>query len=71
MSKEITISKAQAKMLNALLKRDEAMAVVQHEYSTYGKGYFYTCPVCGRPIMDYANFCFKCGQRIDLNTIAF
>lgn len=71
MNNEITINKTQAKMVMALLKRDEAKAVVQHEYS-YDKGkYFYTCPRCGKPLMDCANFCFKCGQRVDMNTIAF
>lgn len=71
MSKEITISKAQAKMIMALLKRDEARAVIQYEYSNKKGKYFYCCPNCGKPLMDKANFCFICGQRVDLNTIAF
>ena len=58
----ITMTPDEVVKIRKLIKRDEAMAIVQGEYLD-------RCPVCKRMIpyikMDETKFCQFCGQRID------
>lgn len=53
--------------LNKIIERDRAKPIRQEEYAAFLMDY---CPVCGEALIREANFCHKCGQRVDRETIA-
>lgn len=56
--------------INELIERDTAMAVLERAYST-SLGNYYLCPKCELMLVSEANFCHRCGQRVDQDLIEF
>ena len=54
--------------INELYRRDEAMLSTKHT----GKiNDYYKCGACNKYIVEDANFCHHCGQRIDTENFDF
>lgn len=56
--------------INELIERDTAMAVIEKTYST-SYGNYYLCPKCELMLVSEANFCHRCGQRVDMELLGF
>ena len=54
----------------ALEMRDTARPFVREKLKTVDT-YLDRCPVCGKIVDKNGTFCSKCGQRIDMDNIAF
>ena len=67
----LSVTLDEMKNINGLLARDEAKAIVRVT-SSYGDEYHYDkCPTCDAVVLDGDVFCRKCGQRLDMENIAF
>lgn len=62
---QIEMTVVEASEINALIERDKPKAIrVESDV--------YCCPMCGNSVLlNYAKFCYKCGQRLDRENIAF
>ena len=68
----VEVSIEQATYLNELVERDIPLAKRAEEYEYEGKkGTLYYCPSCDKNIGEHDVFCKSCGQRIDVENIAF
>lgn len=53
-----------------LVNRDKERPFIREKYETKD-GYIGRCPVCGEAIGKRGTFCSMCGQRIDMQNMAF
>ena len=66
------MSLEQATYLNMLVERDTPMPMRMEEFESEGKKWeSYRCPSCDKRISKDDVFCKSCGQRIDVENIAF
>lgn len=70
---DVKMNMEEAVKINALIERDKAKALDVEEWEFEGEPRkTYRCPVCRRT--HYSNsgeFCEKCGQRLDIENVAF
>lgn len=60
--------------LNELIKRDNAMPLKQSGELLSNGGTYYLCPRCDYPFWTISrnkHFCEQCGQKLDVNNLAF
>lgn len=62
----------EAEAINKLIEKDTAKAVIPDGKDAWDENELvYACPSCCNRVREGDYFCRNCGQRLDLNNVAF